>query len=1048
MKTYRAPGVYSKFIPSTEAVTGSSPIRKMAIVGTGQRFFNVSNQPIKRGNDKIYDEFDQDNVLEISGIYSCPLVNGKLAYSNGIAYTGYRLGKNGKIEWLPIATDGSALNDYLTPARFEKSVNSQSIGSEILMRESVTSVAFKTKEDGELDFTDIKDGDYILEVTSTDLAGAFTIYNETAGELIGEYLISETLDYRDDIIPGMRVKICGTMISEISGEYLFDKNIAVGDSIRISVSAPRTYLEATANLNFAPKNRDLNNLDIVVIAHSKKYENGTPVREGDLGAKKVLSNSQTPINDKTEIQYKNVKPNKGETINIGDVVREIKIVQPLVLEGEDEQNLMPRYVLANGEATTELTTQLNINLPEITLADNAGYDINGKFICKYSTANLDAYNSAHGTEYALEDIQFDINGDYVEERNELSLKLRVLVNGDATDPNTGIVSDQLNFIITKYDSNDDGTYEFQEIKLTDRNRKELTEIPTGLKFVLTGSRVSNVFDQAAECVYDGTVGKQLADFKVDLLKLINITSEDLEDNSDAVEKQKKLAAVYKLNSLINPLNALGICMVRGLETYITDVTIKKEAIMKNADYLVRYVSGKTTANLKIKVDKVVPKLNKNGKIMQTLTTIAGPISAVDYADGLMNTLIPGVGFKLDVDGLINAIRAGRVYSGSILGIVSSRPKAYSLNQPKPNTTYYVNYKYAKTDFEPTLFTDYDDIVAEYGNYSVALNGQVTNGVTLAAKIALNNGASEIIIAQVENNTVQGYKDAIDKLSDVNVEISNVDLIVPLSTDYEVQKYVSDHVTKYSDNIYNMYRMAYVGASKNEPIDSDDYTYEGTELGSVQRAMGLNNERVVYVVPGSINMSVLNSITGYYSIRNLPASYAAVAVAALSMRNDVAEPLTNKELYGFSSVGTFYKELEANKLAAAGCLVLKQDGTSVKVRHGITTHYEFETFNDIHSNEITLVQIKDRIINICRQELGSKYVGGKLRTTASQDVEYTLTQILNTLASSEIIIGYDNLSVKRDTSNPMQINIRFFVEAVYPLNFIEIAFGFSTQISQI
>ena len=54
MKTYRAPGVYSKFIPSTEAVTGSSPIRKMAIVGTGQRFFNVSNQPIKRGNDKIY----------------------------------------------------------------------------------------------------------------------------------------------------------------------------------------------------------------------------------------------------------------------------------------------------------------------------------------------------------------------------------------------------------------------------------------------------------------------------------------------------------------------------------------------------------------------------------------------------------------------------------------------------------------------------------------------------------------------------------------------------------------------------------------------------------------------------------------------------------------------------------------------------------------------------------------------------------------------------------------------------------------------------------
>ena len=126
--------------------------------------------------------------------------------------------------------------------------------------------------------------------------------------------------------------------------------------------------------------------------------------------------------------------------------------------------------------------------------------------------------------------------------------------------------------------------------------------------------------------------------------------------------------------------------------------------------------------------------------------------------------------------------------------------------------------------------------------------------------------------------------------------------------------------------------------------------------------------MVYVVPGSVNMSTLNATTGYYSIKNLPASYAAVAVAALSMRNDVAEPLTNKELYGFTSVGAFYKELEANRLAAAGCLVLKQDGTSVRVRHGITTHYEFETFNDIHSNEITLVQIKDRIINICRNRI--------------------------------------------------------------------------------
>lgn len=1042
MKVYKAPGVYSQFIPSVEAVNGSTPIRKMAIVGTGQKFFNVKNYPLRRSSDSIYDVLPNSDVLEITGIYSCPLSNGKLVYSNGVAYTGYKLSSDGKIEWLPINTNGEATEEYLTPARFEKSLQSDSIGSTTLMRESVTSISFQKDEDGIEKFDSVKDGEYILEVTSVESAGAFTVYNETSSELIGEYLLTDTLDYREDIIPGLSMKVCGNILDQETGDYLFDKSVEVGDSIRISVKAPKTYLEASAELNFNPKNRDLNNKVITDIRYSKKTEANTDVTADTLGALKVVANNVTPIDKTREIKLKDAKPLGLETIVTGDYVREVKVTYDLLLEGEDEQNKLPRFILSNGVAMTDLTTQLNINLPQVTFQNSAGYTIEGKYICAYDAATLAEYNTAHGTDYVLEDIQFDIHGDYVDERDALSLKFSVQINGDAADPSTGVTSDQLNLLVSKYDSNDDGTFDFQEVKLTDRKMNELKAVPKGLKFVLEGTRVSDVFgENNVTMEYDETEGKQLSDFKTDLIKLLNI-------DEDATINSTSDKAVAKMNSMIDPLVELGLCLVTGLETYVSNINIKKESIMKDADYLVRYVSGKTAANLKIKIDKVVPKTSKDGRIIQTLTTVAGPVNVADYQDGVLNTVIPGIGFTLDVDGLLTAIKAGKVYSSSILSIISTRPKAYSANQPKPNASYYVSYKYTKTDFEPTLFTDYDDIVSEYGNYSVSNNGQVQNEVTLAANIALKNGATEIIVAQVESNTVQGYKDAIDRLSDINVSISNVDIIVPLSTDYEVAKYLSDHVTMYSSNTYNMYRVGYVGGSRTEPIDSEDYTYEGTELGSVQRAMGLNNERMTYVVPGSINMSALNATTGYYSIKNLPASYAAVAVAALSMRNDVAEPLTNKELYGFTSVGTFYKELEANRLAAAGCLVLKQDGTTVRVRHGITTHYEFETFNDIHSNEITLVQIKDRIINICRNELGRKYVGGKLRSSISHDVEYTLLSILNQLASSEIIIGYDNVSVKRDTDNPMQVNIRFFVEAVYPLNFIEIAFGFSTNISQL
>ena len=64
-----------------------------------------------------------------------------------------------------------------------------------------------------------------------------------------------------------------------------------------------------------------------------------------------------------------------------------------------------------------------------------------------------------------------------------------------------------------------------------------------------------------------------------------------------------------------------------------------------------------------------------------------------------------------------------------------------------------------------------------------------------------------------------------------------------------------------------------------------------------------------------------------------------------------------------------------------------------------------------------------------------------------DINYSLQQMFTTLINSEIILGYEGLSVKRDIENPMQINISFFIEAIYPLNFIEIKFGFSTTISE-
>jgi hypothetical protein len=70
----------------------------------------------------------------------------------------------------------------------------------------------------------------------------------------------------------------------------------------------------------------------------------------------------------------------------------------------------------------------------------------------------------------------------------------------------------------------------------------------------------------------------------------------------------------------------------------------------------------------------------------------------------------------------------------------------------------------------------------------------------------------------------------------------------------------------------------------------------------------------------------------------------------------------------------------------------------------------------------------------------------MKTTILHDVEYSLTQLFNQYIANEIIIGIEGLTVKRDTEDPRQINVKFLIEAVYPLNYIDISFGFSTTIS--
>lgn len=413
--------------------------------------------------------------------------------------------------------------------------------------------------------------------------------------------------------------------------------------------------------------------------------------------------------------------------------------------------------------------------------------------------------------------------------------------------------------------------------------------------------------------------------------------------------------------------------------------------------------------------------------------------------------IPGVSFTLysfnEIEGLLQMydtrdiadLTGSTVYISTLCGITN--PEV-----PVGNTTYYVSYKYAKSeeDYGPKVFYDYDEVLEAYGNYRVTSTGGVINSLSLGAELAFLNGAAPIVCVQAKNETAAEMEVAIDKLTFKIESLNNVNSIVPLTTSKVVGNYLLNHVNLYSSPDYNLPRMGYLAAQLNEEIYRLP-TISNQNLGSIQAAQRYNDERIVYVTPGAVSKDIIDPITGYSSTKTLPGCYLAVAVAAIAMRNDVAEPLTNKEIVGFKHILSNYNESDMNDLATAGCLVVKQEGDTIKIRHGITTHGCIDTLADIQANEITMIQVKDFVTEGVKNKCAETYIGGKMKATILHDVQYTLEQLFNKYVADEIILGVKGLTVKRDSDDPRQINVKFFIEAIYPLNYIDISFGFSTSV---
>lgn len=329
----------------------------------------------------------------------------------------------------------------------------------------------------------------------------------------------------------------------------------------------------------------------------------------------------------------------------------------------------------------------------------------------------------------------------------------------------------------------------------------------------------------------------------------------------------------------------------------------------------------------------------------------------------------------------------------------------------------VQYDYADTEYyQPTLFTDYNDVIAKYGEPFTS-TGMVNSKLALGAKIAMVNGASRVVCQAVSGSD---WDSAIDALE--NDEDSTV--VIPMTGSASVHAAVAAHCSTMSQR--NIFKTAIFG------IDGVAGTVSMTDLRNT--AQGYNRSDVQVVSP-----AIFRYYNSYLNREvEIGGQYAAAAVAGMRASRGPADSLTRQVLAGFSSVGEKRSTVAMNSDAAAGLLVVEQKGGVMRIRHDISTAPA-----DVNTREFPVILQK---YNMIRGILGvyDQGVIGKLKATQESlgAIQAMTSNYLSSLRNNGQLAGYSGVSAKFSSADPTLVEVRWNYTPIYTIHYVSITIGLS------
>lgn len=366
----------------------------------------------------------------------------------------------------------------------------------------------------------------------------------------------------------------------------------------------------------------------------------------------------------------------------------------------------------------------------------------------------------------------------------------------------------------------------------------------------------------------------------------------------------------------------------------------------------------------------------------------------------------------------------------------------------------VTYRYADPlYYTPQMFDDYDYVVEAYGaalTTTPSINpndSQVVSPLSLAAKVAFENGAGEVLCLATnpaDGDTLQEqFQAAYSKLeSDTRVGV-----MVPLFVDGYVtglstsdtatpsalQTYLTDlnaHLVGSAADGYG--RTAVVGLVKD---------YDEATLSVADLAAWIGYKRTMLAYPTRVVM--YNGSTNQNS--EVDGIYLAAAMGARLLSNPVARGLTRQQILSFSgipsSVFQTMTKTAKDAMSKAGVAVVEQDrGNRMVVRHGVTTD-----MTSMVTREISIVRVADRLLQLIQTGMeNSNLIGQPITDDMPIRVKGALQGILEQARSSGVILEWINLKVRQqrtaDAGDPTVIECKFSYRPAIPLNYITVSFS--------